>query len=176
MDIEFPIFKYHKDPINSGSIITGSFTCPVCKKDRTYAYVGPFFSIEDVENICPWCIADGSAAKKYDGEFQDSALVEEIINQNDLDELIHRTPGYMGWQQEQWLVHCGLPCQFIAHVGWKEIEEQNIDVEEDIRKLSKEYDLTEIDFKKRLVNNGLLQGYLFKCVKCGKYRLTSDCD
>ena len=74
MDIELPAFKYHMDPIKSGSIIKGSFTCPVCKKDRTYAYVGPFFSIEDVENICPWCIADGSAAKKYDGEFQDFCI------------------------------------------------------------------------------------------------------
>jgi uncharacterized protein CbrC (UPF0167 family) len=70
---ELPKFKYHPDPIKNKVIEKAKTRCPVCNKQREYVYTGPFYSTEDVEGICPWCIADGSAAKKYSGEFQDVA-------------------------------------------------------------------------------------------------------
>jgi hypothetical protein len=173
---EIPSFKYHLDPLASNVFEHKNAKCPVCMKIVSIVYTGPFHSNEDVEDICPWCISDGSAAIKYNGDFQDTQTIENKISKEAMEELIKRTPGYCGWQQEQWLVHCDEPCQFIGYVGWKEIEHQNIDVSDDIIKMSDEYGLKEEEFKSRLVNNSSLQGYLFKCVKCGKYRLTSDCD
>ena len=38
-----------------------------------------------------------------------------------LDELIHRTPGYCGWQQEYWRAHCGDYCAYLGHVGAREL-------------------------------------------------------
>ncbi|MEH6978944.1 CbrC family protein [Bacillus pseudomycoides] len=38
-----------------------------------------------------------------------------------MKELIHRTPGYGGWQQEYWLSHCNDFCAFIGYVEWEEI-------------------------------------------------------
>lgn len=35
--------------------------------------------------------------------------------------LLHRTPGYSGYQQKVWLSHCGDFCAFTGYVGWKEI-------------------------------------------------------
>ena len=176
MIMELPAFKYHPDPVKTGSIEHKETDCPVCGQKRAYVYVGPFYSIEDVEGICPWCIADGSAARKHEGEFQDSASIESPVEEKFMDELVHRTPGYMGWQQERWLVHCDEPCIFIGYVGWKEIQETGIDVTEDLEKQAEEYSLSVQEFCDSLVNKGLLQGYLFKCVRCGKYRLTADSD
>lgn len=173
---EFPVFKYNSDPIGNRVIVQRTARCPVCNEKTEYVYEGPFYSIEEVENICPWCIKNGNAAKKYDGEFQDPASCEEVDKSEYLDELVHRTPGYMGWQQEVWLSHCGDFCTYIGNVGWKEIEHMNDELEDDLNEIMKNYRLTKDDLKKFLVNNGSLQGYLFKCVVCGKYRITSDCD
>jgi hypothetical protein len=174
--MELPVFKYHPDPVRTGSIEKKETGCPVCGQKRAYVYVGPFYSIEDAEGICPWCIADGSAAKKYDGEFQDSGSVEAPVDESALDELVHRTPGYLAWQQEQWLVHCGEPCIFTGYAGWKELQEMGIDVAEDLHRLSADYGLTMQEFCSGLANNGTFQGYLFQCGRCGKYRLTADSD
>ena len=38
---------------------------------RGYAYTAGFYAEEDVDAICPWCIADGSAAARFDGSFTD---------------------------------------------------------------------------------------------------------
>ena len=74
--LELPHFRFHSDPIKTRMIKKENTICPVCKKHREYTYVGPFYSVEDVEGICPWCIDDGSAAKKYDGEFPDRYFKE----------------------------------------------------------------------------------------------------
>mgnify|MGYP004667429291 FL=1 len=46
------------------------------------------------------------SASKFDGEFQDPESTDCVSNPDKLDELIHRTPGYCGWQQEYWIAHC----------------------------------------------------------------------
>jgi len=47
-----------------------------------------------------------------------------------------------------------------------------IDLKDDINEIKRDLDLTQADFEKSLIKDGSLQGYLFKCLKCGKYRLT----
>lgn len=177
-----PYFKYHTDPLKTGSIEKRETICPVCNEKREYVYVGPFYSRSEVEDICPWCIANGKAADKYDGTFQDHGEVEGITINPDthgnevIEELIKRTPGYYGIQQEKWLSHCNEPCNYLGQVGWKEIREMGIDVEEDIEIEAKKYRLSKEEFCKGLINKGFMQGYLFQCIHCGKYRLTSDID
>jgi uncharacterized protein CbrC (UPF0167 family) len=70
-----PFFKYNADPIKLGVIKQELTICPSCGKKRDYVYNGPFYSVEEVEGICPWCVADGSAATKFNGEFQDIMLL-----------------------------------------------------------------------------------------------------
>lgn len=168
---ELPVFRYHPDPLATGAIVNETTTCPVCGRDRDYAYRGPFFSVHEVEDICPWCIKSGAAARKYDGEFQDGASVEDGASKESIDEVIHRTPGYSGWQQEQWLSHCGECCAFLGQVGWDEIKGLAEELQEDF-----ENGGCSAEMQKSLQKGGSPQGYLFRCVRCGKHRFTWDCD
>ncbi|MEC1586221.1 CbrC family protein [Bacillus spizizenii] len=105
--MSLPTFKYNPNPVALNVISKEKTICPVCKQEHESVNEGPFLSIDDVEGICPWCISDGSAAKLYDGEFQDPSRCDQVENETFIDELIHRTPGYFRWQQEYLLSHCG---------------------------------------------------------------------
>ena len=89
------------------------------------------------------------------------------IPEDELDELIHRTPGYWAWQQEEWLVHCNSPCAFIGYVGWNEIKDQLdrfIDLEKDCQRFNEKWGITELS--ENLFNGSSCQGYLFECIHC----------
>ncbi|MDE9454148.1 PF03691 family colicin E2 tolerance protein CbrC [Xenorhabdus bovienii] len=185
-----PVFKYHPDPIGTGAFSTDkTVNCDCCHQPTDIYYERPFFSVDDIDALCPWCIADGSASKKFDGEFQDSTSVEGIDYEYDesgefsgtknpypsemFNELVTKTPGYCGWQQELWLAHCNEPCAFIGYVGWDEIKDrldEFVSLENDIG----EYGFSIDVLSRCLRNNGDCQGYLFHCLHCGKLRLCFD--
>lgn len=171
---EIPTFKYNPNAEILGIIKNEKTTCPVCEQGKAYVYDGPFYCIDEVEGICPWCIEDGSAAQKYDGEFQDAASCESVGNEEYLVELTTRTPGYSGWQQERWLSHCGDFCAFKDYVGWAEIKDLKQELAYDLKEIKTDYNLTQVELEKHLVKNGSMQGYLFQCLHCGKHRLTID--
>lgn len=112
MNNELPSFKYHPDPIKTEMIKKSDTECLCCNKIRGFIYVGPIYSSrDDLDNaLCPWCIADGTASKKYDtffGRPSDYTLSKSII-----DEIKSRTPGFHSWQQEAWFVHCNDACEY----------------------------------------------------------------
>lgn len=184
--MELPKFKYHPNPIETGAFKTDKeVICDCCGKSTRIYYTKPFYCIEKIDALCPSCIADGKASEKFDGEFQDYASIEGISpNPNEPDtlnnkkackEVSQRTPGYSGWQQEVWLSHCDDLCAFLGYVGWEEIKDRLYsfaDLESDI----KDYNFNIDDLSKYLRNNGSLQGYLFQCLHCKKYRLYIDSD
>lgn len=169
-----PEFKYNPNAVRLGIIVKKETTCPVCKQERGYVYQGPFYSISQVEGICPWCIKDGSAARKFNGEFQDGASCESVDKREYLQELTTRTPGYSGWQQERWLSHCGEFCALEDYVGWEEIKHLKDELIDDLDEIKADYRLSQQELEKFLINNGSMQGYLFKCLHCGQHRLTVD--
>lgn len=170
-----PTFKYNPDPIQLGIIKEQSTLCPSCGESQNYAYNGPFYSVNEGEGICPWCIADGSAAAKFEGEFQDSASCEPVEEKEYLDELVHRTPGYVAWQQATWLSHCGNFCAIVQYVGWKEIAHLEDELAEDIKSICNDFGITKDELQRDLINEGNLQGYLFRCIHCDRHRLSVDC-
>lgn len=166
-------FKYHPYPIKTGAFKTDETVICDCCGDKTDVYYNePFFSVEDDIYLCPACIKSGKASEKFDGEFQDYDSCDKVSDKERLNELCTRTPGYCGWQQEYWLAHCDDYCAFIDYVGWNEIKEMGIEkeIEEDIND-----DSHFEHIKKYLLNGGDLQGYLFRCLHCGKHRLHTDC-
>lgn len=174
-ELILPKFKYHPEPLKTGAFKTDKIVvCECCNKKTSVYYDGPFFAADDVEFLCPTCIASGIASKKFDGEFQDSASCDKVNSKEHLQELCQRTPGYRGWQQEYWLAHCGDFCAFIGYVGWKDIIDMGIG--EQIEKHYKENGDMDVELIKQCVNHGHLQGYLFRCLKCRQYRLFMDCD
>jgi uncharacterized protein CbrC (UPF0167 family) len=64
--MQFPQFKYHPDPLRTGSIVRSADECEVCEKPRGFLYEGGIYTEEEIEKVCPWCIADGSAHEKWE--------------------------------------------------------------------------------------------------------------
>ena len=59
-----PEFKYHPDPLGTGAFQQGEARrCDCCGKQTEIWYEQPFYCEQDVECLCPQCIADGSAAE-----------------------------------------------------------------------------------------------------------------
>lgn len=77
-----PVFKYHPDPLSTGSVIESTVVCKCCGQNKGYIYTSSVYAIEELHNeICPWCIADGSAAKKYGATFVDSDPLYQAVCQ-----------------------------------------------------------------------------------------------
>ncbi len=70
--MELPHFKYHPNPTATGSIVPSAEVCPVCGQSRGFAYNGIPYGSNELEHICPWCIADGTAHEKFGVEFTDT--------------------------------------------------------------------------------------------------------
>lgn len=145
--------------------------CQCCGKQTEY-YRG-MYAEKDIDCVCPDCIANGAAAKKFDGEFiQNAEPLEDGADK--IDELFHRTPGFNSWQGEMWLAHCNDFCAFIGEVGKKELENMGI-AEEVFADYSERNEFNIADVREYL-GNGSMAGYLFRCLHCGKYRLYVDAD
>ncbi len=170
-----PKFIYHPDPISTGAIKESDAICDCCKKARGFVYTSSLYSPEEIEAICPWCIADGSAAKKFDGMFcDDYPLVEAGIPMDIIDEVIHRTPGFNSWQQEVWLTCCNDACAFHGDISKKELKEMTLD---SFRAVFQDNRINESfleEFKENYVPGGSPAIYKWICCKCEKIQYYAD--
>jgi len=175
---ELPTFRYHPDPLETGSIGTGEAACQVCDAERGYLYAGPFYSaLVDEPSICPWCIADGSAAAALEGEFTDVGLEGPgDVPDEVLSELACRTPGFSGWQQEHWLFHCDDAAAFLGPAGRVELAAHP----DALEMLAHEHDpdgWPDDQVAGHLValsRDGQPTAYLFTCLHCGAHLAYSD--
>lgn len=175
-ELGIPTFKYHPNPLNTGAfeISEEGVVCDCCGKVTHIYYEGPFYAVDDIDYLCPACIASGKAAEKFDGSFQDDYSVEDGVEDAEkLDELIHRTPGYCGWQQEYWRAHCGDFCAYLGRVGAMEL--QALDVMDEVLD-DPMWDDEQKEMIQNSVNGGHLQCYLFQCLHCGRHLVWMDCD
>jgi uncharacterized protein len=126
-----PSFTYHPDPLASGSVTPSDTTCRCCGQARGYVYTGPVYSEQDDldDALCPWCIADGQAARKFDAAFVDSEAFAADLPDKVMDEICLRTPGYSSWQQEVWPVCCDDATQFLRPTGIQEIRRDHYQLE-----------------------------------------------
>ena len=117
-----PSFRYHPDPITSGSIVPSEDGCRCCGKPRGFLYTGPVYADDEiVDEICPWCIADGSAHRRFDATFVDPAVFSDDVPAPVVDLISQQTPGYNAWQSEEWPSCCGDATAFIAPFGIAEL-------------------------------------------------------
>jgi len=109
-----PTFRYHPNPVATGNFKESDKVCVCCGEARGYIYTGSVYARERLrDSICPWCIADGSAARKFRALFSDSEpLVQSGVPEETIEEVTTRTPGYNSWQQEIWLSCCKDACEF----------------------------------------------------------------
>jgi uncharacterized protein len=162
MSDELPQFRYHPDPVTMGSVVESAEVCERCGQARGFVYAGPVYAVEEVEFLCPWCIADGSAADQFDADFTTTDGAPSDVPAAVLEEIVHRTPGFAGWQQERWMFHCADGAEFLGRVGWEEVSALPGAVES----LRSDGGLDDAAMR-NLSAAGDLTGYLFRCGHCG---------
>ena len=120
--MNLPEFRYHPDPIGSGSIVASEAECRSCGESRGYVYAGPVYSEDELDDaLCPWCIADGSAHAKFDATFVDGEAFAVETPDAAVCEITARTPGFNTWQGEKWPCCCGDAAAFVGPAGIQEL-------------------------------------------------------
>jgi uncharacterized protein CbrC (UPF0167 family) len=166
------------DPVATGSVKASSVECVVCGQSRGYIYTGPVYATEKDDNeICPWCIADGSAADRLDAQFTDVGWgVPDDVPAAACEEIAQRTPGFVSWQQDHWLYHCADGCAFLGAVGRRDLD----DCPDALEVLLHENDqfgwIPEQSqrYVDSLDADGQPTAYLFSCLHCGVHLAFSD--
>src|SRR4029077_160081 len=97
--MELPTFKYHRDPIATGSVVPSDKKCEVCGAIRGFVYDGIPYGVHNLESVCPWCIANGSAHLKFGVEFVGKDGIGnygkwESVHPDIAAEVAFRTPGF----------------------------------------------------------------------------------
>jgi len=181
-----PHFKYHPHPLDTCTFEQDKpVICACCKRSTQvyyyYPFESPLFTDDDDLNLCPDCIKNGEASRKFQGKFHDPEFCEKVSDQEKLDELCHRTPGYYSPEKAYWLAHCNDFCALIALIDdWSEIEEKGIENEiENDWVVNSDYEIEGLEALKDQLDydhGEPLHGYLFRCLHCGKHRLYVDFD
>ncbi|GGF30955.1 UPF0167 protein [Marmoricola endophyticus] len=160
--VSLPTFTYHPDPVASGSVVPSDAACESCERTRGHLYVGPIFGVADIEELCPWCIADGSAAARHDLEFTDDGdAALRGVPAEVREEILHRTPGVSTWQSPRWLTHCGDAAVYLTIAGARELRSTPGAVDSLV---AAGWDETDVD---QMRADGDLSAYLFRCRHCG---------
>src|SRR4051812_39850670 len=116
-----PAFRYHPDPLGTGSVVASPATCRCCRQKRGYVYSASVYAEDELEDVlCPWCIADGSAHSTFAATFVDTDAFPEGTPETVIAEISERTPGYSAWQSEQWPVCCNDGTAFLGPMGINE--------------------------------------------------------
>lgn len=155
--------------------------CSVCGQARNCRYTGSFYAVDEPDYLCPWCIADGSAARKYEGCFTDDYCIEGVspnpadppstIPTNLLRAITDKTPTYHSWQQQTWLSHCNQPCVFLGYADKTTLAPFADEVLPDLKAFNaKDYEW----LLEHLSKDGNIVGCLFACKCCGQHRLHID--
>jgi uncharacterized protein len=182
VEMKLPDFTYHPNPLATGSIEPRTITCACCREQRPYVYTGTVFSGYDLDDsLCPWCIASGLANATFAAEFTDAdALVDPFsgptLPPDVLEELVQRTPGFTGWQQERWLTHCRDACAFVGCAGYEEIVAYGS--ESLVESLRRDVEMSVEAFASYLESLDAVTGptaYVFRCLHCGTLVGYSDC-
>lgn len=165
---DLPVFRYHPDPVATGSIVRSlAAICPCCGKRTGWEYPGiPYGLGDQPAHLCPWCIADGSAHARFGSSFVSD--IAGSIPQEVADEVDQRTPGYPSWQGERWQTCCGDAAEFLGPVGWERLKDLP-----DAQAAIVDDGWSE-DALPLMRADGDLTGYLFRCRHCGRHLAHAD--
>lgn len=192
---QLPEFKYHPHPVITGAIIPSRHACVVCKKERGFVYANvPYAADEYIEEICPWCISSGDAAKALEVEFIDLMPIAMYtgsdptmescdtriychmprVSQDIQREIIDRTPGFVGLQTECWMVCCDHPCAYIGTLT-PEKSDPSVFLEPYPDEADHFIKTTYPNIKKRIEGaHDTVYAYLFRCLQCHQIGFYTD--
>ena len=160
------VFRYHPDPVETGSVVPSDATCRLCGVARGFVYAVTLYGDVDPElegHLCPWCIADGSAARAG-AAFVDVHGV--TAPPEVLEELEQRTPSYASWQGDSWWSHCGDAAAFLGPAGHAELSTKWSSAIPVIKASRSHYADWDAYFASLDVD-GSPTAYVFQCLHCG---------
>jgi len=169
--VDVPVFRYHPDPVATGSAIRTDEACGLCGVRRGIRYDGPVYG-DQPEALCLHCIQSGEAARRLGvpgvgpAMFSDAVDVPDEVPAGVVDEVVQRTPGFHAWQEGHWLYHCGDAAAFLGLAGFAELAPYPDAV------ACRRYGWAEErvgDFLARLDKRGEPTAYLFRCLHCGRH-------
>lgn len=171
-----PNFRYHPDPIATGSVKASDTVCRCCGQARGYIYSASVYARgSQSDSICPWCIADGSAAQKFGATFSDGhPLVQAGVANEVVDEITRRTPGYNSWQQEVWLSCCKDACEFHGDASRAEVQALHGDALAETLSIWEWQETEWQGFVGHYEPGGNPAVYRFVCRHCGRRRYSLD--
>jgi uncharacterized protein CbrC (UPF0167 family) len=121
MEQALPAFRFHPDPVQSGSIERSPAACRACGRARGWIYVAGCYAEAELDRaLCPWCIADGTAHAKFDVTFHDLTLPEDA-DPEVVQEIEERTPGFANFNPFDWPSCCGAPMVYHEPAGIAEV-------------------------------------------------------
>lgn len=177
MPEEFPSFRYRPFAMEDGTFVQSSEPCSGCGRDRGWRYDLAIYSVHDDLRACPWCIADGSFARKFDATFlEDNSLQRAGLPSDVMNEMLTRTPGYSCWQYEDWIACCGDACEFHGDAPVKEL--QALD-DAGLQRLASASGFPLDVLREQLPDyepRGSPAFYKFVCRHCGAVHYNGDCD
>ncbi|MEV7522371.1 CbrC family protein [Streptomyces sp. NPDC091371] len=176
MSEELPVFPYHPDPLATGAVVAAGTACVCCGRSRGYVYAGPVYAVEELSGrLCPWCIADGCAAARYEAHFIGDPVGEDVPRAVVVS-VDARTPGFSSWQDPRWFFHCGDGAAFLGPAGAAELAAFP-DVLEELRREAGRWGWAAEVVESHLGaldKDGQPVGYLFRCRACGRHMAYAD--
>jgi len=174
--LQLPKFKYNPNPIETECLEKSDKTCEICNKKRGYIATSIMRCVDTIYDICPWCIADGSASKKHNGEFVVNIENANSLSSEILQEISYRTVSYPAYQELVWLTHCNDGCEFLGHACEQDFKFIS---EEETQRLIDEKTFTKEHIENLKISNDTSElPYLlkFRCVHCNELKFLVDFD
>ena len=174
---ELPTFAYIFDNNKFFKLNTKFEKCQCCKEVNKYIYDGPFYSEEEVEVLCPNCIASGKASSKFDGIFNE--VGNEDLSKKSIELVTKMTPAVNSWQSYEWIDCCGELCQLYGILTWYEV--RKLQIEDEVTKaikMNEDYKFLGLSFNelKDEINDGNINLIVFRCFNCDKFHVIFDFD
>lgn len=171
---ELPTFRLFADPVKAESFEPSDQVCQLCGKARGWMYSGePYGENEPPDCLCPWCIADGTAAARgY--TFNDATIFPfwgPQLPPEDAAEVEGRTPEFTAWQGVKWQMCCGRACRYIGEASAEDLKGRWASAVEPIfghMRAEGGWDDARIAEVVDSIGGGDPAAYVFECVVCGK--------
>jgi uncharacterized protein CbrC (UPF0167 family) len=174
-----PEFPYHPDPLATGAVAPSpdDTPCACCTRVRGYVYTGPVYAAADLTGrLCPWCIADGGAADRFDAHFTSGTALGDDVPQEIFTAVDRRTPGFQAWQEPAWFFHCGDGAAFLGAAGAADLAPYPAALQVLCRETAS-WGLPPDQAERHLAaldRDGSPTAYLFRCRVCAAYLAYSD--